>query len=292
MHHSNRFRPLLGLFVVLLNGCGGGGGSNGSPPAPVATVDQSTVAFSSQLIGTGAAAKVVTVSNAGNAPLTVSAISLAGTNSVMFAQTNTCVAAVAAGKSCTISVTFTPTSVGAKSASLNLSTNAAANPTVALSGTGTFPAVLALYVGNLGGPGTADGPRATARFFDPVSVATDSAGDIYVADSQNYTVRKITPAGSVSTLAGLAGSYGSADGTGAAARFKDPWGIATDSAGNVYVADSGNSTIRKITPAGVVSTLAGLAGSTGSADGTGSAARFNVPWGVATDNTGTPEESA
>ena len=286
MHHSNRFRPLPGLFVVLLAGCGGGGGSNGSPPAPVATVDQSTLAFSSQLIGTGAAARVVTVSNAGNAPLTVRAIALAGTNSAMFAQKNTCAAAVAAGKSCTISVTFTPTSVGTKSASLNLSTNAAANPTVALSGTGTFPAVLALYVGNLGGPGTADGPRATARFFDPVSVAADSAGNIYVADSQNYTVRKITPAGSVSTLAGLAGSYGSADGAGAAARFKDPWGIATDSAGNVYVADSGNSTIRKITPAGVVSTLAGLAGSTGSADGTGSAARFNIPWGVATDNTG------
>jgi sugar lactone lactonase YvrE len=203
----------------------------------------------------------------------------------MFAQTNTCTAAIAAGNSCTVSVTFTPTSVGAKSASLMLSTNAAVSPTVALSGTGTFPAVLAQYVGNLGGPGTADGPRATARFFDPVSVAADSSGNIYVADSQNFTVRKITPDGSVSTVAGLAGTYGSADGTGSTARFHDPWGMATDGAGNVYVADSGNSAIRKITPAGIVSTLAG-AGIPGSADGTGSSARFNVPWGVATDSTG------
>src|SRR5438034_295682 len=88
------------------------------------------------------------------------------------------------------------------------------------------------------------------------------------------------------TLAGLAGSFGSADGTGSAARFYLPTGVATDSSGNVYVADSDNSTIRKITPAGVVTTLAGLAGSPGSADGTGSDARFYFPTGVATDSSG------
>ena len=88
----------------------------------------------------------------------------------------------------------------------------------------------------------------------------------------NDTIRKITPSGVVSTLAGLAGSSGSADGTGSDARFSSPQGVAVDSAGSVYVADSGNDTIRKVTPAGVVSTLAGLAGSSGSADGIGSAA--------------------
>ena len=90
----------------------------------------------------------------------------------------------------------------------------------------------------------------------------------------NHTIRKVTPAGVVTTLAGLAGSSGSADGTGSAARFYHPSGVAVDSAGNVYVADCGNHTIRKVTPAGVVTTLAGLAGNHGSADGTGSAARF------------------
>ena len=90
----------------------------------------------------------------------------------------------------------------------------------------------------------------------------------------------------VTTLAGLAGSAGSADGTGSAARFNDPVGVAVDSAGNVYVADTDNHTIRKVTPAGVVTTLAGLAGSSGSADGTGSAARFNDPYGVAVDSAG------
>jgi hypothetical protein len=84
----------------------------------------------------------------------------------------------------------------------------------------------------------------------------------------------VTPAGVVTTLAGLAGSFGSADGAGTAARFNGPAGVAVDSAGNVYVADSGNGTIRKVTPTGVVTTLAGLAGSQGSADGTGSDARF------------------
>ena len=110
----------------------------------------------------------------------------------------------------------------------------------------------------------------------PLMVATDSAGNIYVADFNNDTIRKITAGGVVTTLAGRAEVIGSADGTGAAARFRNPSGVATDGAGNVYVADSGNDTIRKITPTGVVSTLAGTAGMAGSADGIGAAARFLV----------------
>ena len=117
-------------------------------------------------------------------------------------------------------------------------------------------------------------------------MAVDSSGNVYVADTGNDTIRKITPAGVVTTLAGSAGNVGSADGTGSAARFYYPLGVAVDSSGNVYVADTDNYTIRQITPAGVVTTLAGLAGNSGSADGTGSAARFYYPSGVAVDSTG------
>jgi hypothetical protein len=133
------------------------------------------------------------------------------------------------------------------------------------------------------GPDAIDGPGSVARFNTPKGVAVDGTGNVYVADSGNETIRKISPAGMVTTLAGLARESGSTDGTGSAARFKSPWGIAVDSAGNVYVADSGNETIRKISPAGTVTTLAGVAGRGGCADGTGSAARFSQPRDIAVD---------
>ncbi|MEA2345472.1 MAG: hypothetical protein QOF63_3641 [Thermoanaerobaculia bacterium] len=140
--------------------------------------------------------------------------------------------------------------------------------------------------GLAGTGGSADGTGSAARFYYPEGVTTDSSGNVYVADFYNHTIRKITPAGAVTTLAGLAGSLGSADGTGSAARFGLPYGVATDSSGNVYVADSYNNTIRKITPVGAVTTLAGLAGNSGSADGPGSAARFRNPGGIAINSSG------
>jgi len=146
--------------------------------------------------------------------------------------------------------------------------------------------VVTTVAGSAGVFGSADGTGAAARFNNPIGVATDSSGNVYVADTNNHTIRKITPAGAVTTLAGSAGVIGSADGTGAAASFNRPFGVATDSSGNVYVADLSNHTIRKITPAGVVTTLAGSAGFSGSTDGTGAAARFNFPIGVATDSSG------
>jgi sugar lactone lactonase YvrE len=146
--------------------------------------------------------------------------------------------------------------------------------------------VVTTLAGFAGNPGSADGAGSAARFNNPTGVATDPSDNVYVADSFNQTIRKITPLGVVATLAGLAGNPGSADGTGSAARFNRPSGVAADSAGNVYVADTYNYTIRKITLAGVVTTLAGLAGTIGSADGTGSAARFYYPGGVATDSSG------
>jgi secreted PhoX family phosphatase len=145
---------------------------------------------------------------------------------------------------------------------------------------------LVVLAGVPSGIGSADGTGSAARFSYPKGVAVDGSGNVYVADYNNDTIRKVTPAGVVTTLAGSPGVIGSADGTGSAAQFNSPQGVAVDGSGNVYVADSGNSTIRKVTPAGVVTTLAGSAGVNGSADGTGSAARFNSPAGVAVDGSG------
>jgi NHL repeat len=146
--------------------------------------------------------------------------------------------------------------------------------------------VVTTLVGKAGMSGSTDGIGATARFKYPTGVATDAAGNVYVTDTYNYTIRKITPAGVVTTLAGMAGAGGNADGIGAAARFDGAQGIAADAAGNVYVADTFNDTIRKITPAGAVTTLAGQGGVAGSADGTGVAAQFNQPSGIAVDTAG------
>jgi len=146
--------------------------------------------------------------------------------------------------------------------------------------------VVTTLVGSPGNQGSADGTGAAARFNKPIGIAIDASGNLYVNDNGNKTVRKITSAGIVTTLAGSPGNEGSVDGTGAAARFRYPTGTAVDASGNLYVADTVNSTIRKITPAGVVTTLAGLAGTAGSANGTGSAATFRYPSGTAVDASG------
>jgi len=147
----------------------------------------------------------------------------------------------------------------------------------------TPASVVSTLAGN-GVQGFADGPGTTAQFNRPGGVVTDAAGNIYVADNLNHRVRKITPAGVVSTLAG-SGIAGFADGTGTAAKFNQPFGITIDASDNLYVADENNHRIRKITPAGVVTTIAGT-GILGFADGAGAVAQFNYPMGVAIDASG------
>jgi len=112
---------------------------------------------------------------------------------------------------------------------------------------------VSIIAGSLSVPGSADGTGVAAQFNTPTGIATDTSGNIYVADSGNNAIRKVTPTGVVTTLAGLIS--GNSDGTGIAAQFNDPVGVAVDLAGNVYVADSANTEVRKVSPTGVTTTI-------------------------------------
>jgi secreted PhoX family phosphatase len=137
-----------------------------------------------------------------------------------------------------------------------------------------------------------DGTNSQARFYLPSGIAVDSSNHLYVADAANFTIREITPSGTnwvVTTIAGAPLIFGFTNGINGEARFNYPYGIAISSAGKLYVADSGNNAIREITPSAgnwVVTTIAGLSGNAGIADGPGSVSAFNFPTGIAVDSTG------
>ena len=140
--------------------------------------------------------------------------------------------------------------------------------------------------GKAGGIGSTDGTATTAAFNHPGGVAMDQDGNLYVADTNNFTIRLITPGGVVSTLAGKAGAKGFADGQGETARFGEIYFLAVDGHKNVYVSDKDNHVIRKVTPEGVVTTVAGTPGAKGDVDGDFKTARLNHPTGLAVDAAG------
>jgi sugar lactone lactonase YvrE len=184
-----------------------------------------------------------------------------------------------------------PAPTGGFAAPVGLAVDPQGNVYVALVGNNTISkitaaGVVSTFAGTGPTPGHSDGTGASASFFSPEGLAFDAAGNLYVADTGNHTIRKITPAGAVTTLAGSPEVLGNADGTGDNARFREPTGVATDGAGNVFVADWGNNAIRKITPAGAVTTVAGLPTVDGSDDGVGTNARFWLPAGVTVDAAG------
>ena len=154
-----------------------------------------------------------------------------------------------------------------------------------LSGWLLLPAIAVDSVRTLAGaaqvPGHVDGVGALARFSDPAGLAIDAQGNVLIADSANHCLRKLTPAGIVTTIAGRPGNAGSADGPAATARFDTPSALAVAKDGTVFVSDTGNHTLRRIGRDGSVSTWAGSAGDPGATNAVGRAARFSSPLGIA-----------
>jgi len=141
---------------------------------------------------------------------------------------------------------------------------------------GTTPTVFA----GSGAVGSANGLGTAATFYAPYGVYAAPNGFLYVCDYSNHCIRKIDASGNVTTVAGLAGTSGSADGNGTAARFNFPEDSVMDANGNLYVIDTGSHTVRKIDILGNVTTLAGQVGVAGGTNGTGTAATFNGPTGI------------
>lgn len=208
------------------------------------------------------------------------------------ATTFTFATALASGAAYNVTVATQP--LGENCTATANTGNASANVTTVAIACADSGVAVGTLAGAGPGPANTGNNNATgsaATFDAPAGVAVDSSGNVYVAEYGNNDIRKITPSGVVTLFAGSSvggsASHGTANGTGSAASFWNPTGIAIDSAGNLYVADESNNEIRMITPAGVVSLFAGSpTGATGSANGTGSAATFNAPNGIAIDAAG------
>jgi serine/threonine protein kinase, bacterial len=258
-----RYPFFLLLVVFIFFSCKKSDSGPGAPPAPPVPV--TTVTSISPASGPSATLDTIVGTN------------FSAKDSVYF--NGKCASVVSA--SATQLVVKVPPMAGTGKVTINDSTGLATTGPVFTFTGNTY--VVSTFAGS-GNEGSAEGTGTAADFHYPWSIAIDHNDNLYVVDYGNNKIRKITPAGVVTTLAG-SGTPGSANGTGAAASFNTLNGIAVDADGNVYVADDGSNSIRKITPPGVVSTLAG-SGSAGSTDATGIAASFDYPADVAVDGSG------
>ena len=253
--------------------------------------------FGNQAVGSTSAAQVVTASNPNATTINISQIALeAGSNPTDFAQTNNCPAALVQNASCQITFTFVPHGVGTKTAGLLIFTDS--NPSeqgVNLSGVGTG-GILQVNPGNLktiAGNGIAGfsgdgGPAIAAELNQPNGIAFDPAGNLYIADIANSVVRKVDTAGDITTFAGnrTAGYLGDG-GPATSAELFQPFSVTSDTAGNIYIQDTGNNVIRKVDTKGIITTFAGT-GTAGHAGdgGPATAARFNQNQGARFDKAG------
>jgi hypothetical protein len=200
-----------------------------------------------------------------------------------------------AGAVCVVPVTFAPQYPGVRSGALTVNNGATAFGTVGLTGVGTGPQVaftpgtISTVAGNGTQGSSGDGAAATsAELSTPFDTAVDSAGNIYIADTSNNRIRKVDTSGNISTVAGNGTQGYSGDGSVAtSAELYSPFGVAVDSAGNIYIADSSNNRIRKVDTSGNISTVAGNGtGGYGGDGGAATSAELNSPYGVAVDRAG------
>lgn len=252
---------ILAFFFFFNTGCSKGGSSSNPPVPPAPTI----ASFSPTAAATGE--QVIITGTNFNTAATSNTVKFNGITATVSVATSTQLTVIVPAGTSTGRITVT-----------------AYGQTTTSIADFTLLGMVITQAGS-GVSGFADGTGTAAQFGHAPDLVVDAAGNIYVADaSNNFRVRKITPAGVVTTVAGN-GVSGYADGTGTSASFSMLLGIAIDGNGNIYLADLGNSRIRKVTPASEVSTIAGT-GVFGYADGPAATSAFNLPMGVAVDNAG------
>jgi sugar lactone lactonase YvrE len=251
--------------------CGNSNGNGGDPVQPAQPDTSPTItSFSPTSAGVGATVTITGTNFSGNAPNNI--VKFNGKTANVTSVTTTSISAVVPSGATTGKITV---EVAGKTA------------TSASDFTFIPYTIVSTLAGGASGTGSIDGTGANARFSIPFGIVKDSQGNFFISDNSSHVIRKMTPAGVVTTFVGTSGLAGNANGTGASARFRSPTGLCIDASDNLYVAESSGYRIRKITPAGVVSNFVGsVSAVAGNVDGTGDAARFDIISGITIDAQG------